>query len=163
MSSAEFDAFQSPLRGEVFGTARTIPLKSARWDRFSRLYAARCSGRTTATGPRVPRCLSFSRLYAARCSGPRPAAAPARTAACVSVAFTRRGVRDTWLRTCAMRRSNRFSRLYAARCSGQHLILAPCFQIFPGLFWQTVQKVLRAAPFAVQSTPAALPITCFLS
>jgi hypothetical protein len=26
-----------------------------------------------------------------------------------------------------------------------------------------VQKVLRAAPFAVQSTPAALPITCFLS
>ena len=132
---------------------------------FSRLYAARCSGRNQLNEFGVPtEC--FSRLYAARCSGQalvelkrgmkETFQSPLRgevfgtfTASIflneqyvVSVAFTRRGVRDrfftikhgpsklfqsplrgevfgTILVALGYPDPYRFSRLYAARCSGR--------------------------------------------
>ena len=62
--------FQSPLRGEVFGTHFARSTFGNRGKCFSRLYAARCSGHQHAS----------TRLKS--------------TKMCVSVAFTRRGVRD---------------------------------------------------------------------
>ena len=145
--------FQSPLRGEVFGT---------------------CSFRDFDDGKEI----GFSRLYAARCSGLRPGQMGNRKHR-VSVAFTRRGVRDvsTWrysvrfsgrfqspLRgevfgTTSLRmgivRFTSFSRLYAARCSGRQL--RGDRQLREDRF----QSPLRGEVFGTRSLPSLQVRSCW--
>ncbi len=113
--------FQSPSCGAVFGTSGFIGIVGGTFAQFQSPSCGAVFGTPSATVTFAESTTSFSRLHAARCSGRGAAVALVFLLHHVSVAFMRRGVREGGLhRRCNQHWQRGFSRLHAARCSGQH-------------------------------------------